>query len=458
MKKRSLIFILACMAVCLTPLLGMLFRPTTVSTENRALADFPSLIETDGGLNLDFLPGVERCFNDRFAFKNELVYADSRLLGELFGVSGVDRVIYGTDGWLYYASTLDDYLGLDRMSGRELFNTAHNLALVSRYVQARGGDFLLTIPPNKNTLYGEHMPAYAAYVVDPTHDADRLAPLLRELGVPYADLFTLFRNEEESVYLKRDSHWNERGALLAYNCMLDSLGYPHDDYAGVPVRRVVDEDGDLNRMLYTFYGKKSANYHYDIPQSYRFSGTGADVEDAWLVTEGAGSASLLMFRDSFGNTLIPLLANQFETAWFTRETPYGLEPLMDRLSPTVVIFEKVERNLAEFITLPPILSAPEAALAQPETTLDTPLPVTVEPLEYDSGYVCVGGEIPEELLGDRTEIFVRIGGRTYEAFHIGENGFLIYLKNHLRLEGTDDITILLRDGEGVRALRTGGVE
>ena len=93
MKKHSFLFLFLCLALCLTPLLGMLVRPTTVSTENRTLSAFPSLRAEDGGPNLGFFPAFEQYFNEHFAFRNELVYADSRLMGEVFGVSGVKSLV-----------------------------------------------------------------------------------------------------------------------------------------------------------------------------------------------------------------------------------------------------------------------------------------------------------------------------------------------------------------------------
>lgn len=254
--KKHLIFIIACIGVCLLPFVGMAVRPTTTSTENKVMSSFPSLNTEDGTLNLDFFQEFEEYFQEHFAFRNEFVYADAKIQTSLFSVSNIDTVTYGTDGWLYYTSTLGDYLGSNRMSDRQIYNLAHNLSLVRQYVEEKGSDFLLTIPPNKNTLYGEHMPYYDSYIIDPTHNIDLLTPKLQELEIPYADLLALFRNEDEVLYLKRDSHWNMKGAIKAYNCMMDTLGYMHSDYGDSLVTRAKNEDGDLNRMLYTFYGEK----------------------------------------------------------------------------------------------------------------------------------------------------------------------------------------------------------
>lgn len=453
--KKYLIFIIACVAVCLLPFAGMAICPTTVSTENKVMSDFPSLMEEDGFLNLNFFQEFEEYFNEHFAFRNELVYADAKIQTSIFQVSNVDTVTYGKDGWLYYSSTLDDYLGYNRMSDRQIYNLAHNLSLVRQYVEEKGSNFVLSIPPNKNTLYGENMPYYDSYIADHTHNIDLLTPKLQELGVPYADLPQLFRNEEEILYLKRDSHWNMKGAVMAYNCIMDTLGYAHMDYGDSPVSRAKDEDGDLNRMLYTFYGEKELNYKYDIEQAYTYTNDVKSVEDAWIETEGgAGNGTLLMFRDSFGNTLIPLIANQFEKAWFTKEIPYGLESLMERYDPDTVVFEKVERNISEYINMPPIISAMEEKVPQIAGTLESDTTVSIEPLDNDYNYYKISGSVDEALLKDETDIIVRINDTYYKAYHIGANEYAVYIKKKNIQTYPAEIEVLTKDQEICRVVQT----
>lgn len=429
--KKYLLFMIACITVCLLPFLGMTVRPTTISTENKAMSSFPSLKSKDGTLNLNFFQELETYFNEHFAFRNELIFADAKIQTSIFQVSNVDTVTYGTDGWLYYTSTLNDYLGRNRMTDRQIYNLAHNLSLVRQYVEENGSDFILTIPPNKNTLYGEHMPYYASYIVEPVHNVDLLTPKLHDFEIPYADLFQLFRKEEEILYLKRDSHWNMKGAVMAYSSIMNALGYPYINYADSTVSRSKDTDGDLNRMLYTLYGEKEFNYNYAIEQTYAYTNEAESVEDPWIETAGGtGNGSLLMFRDSFGNTLIPLIANQFEKAWFTKEVPYGLEVLMEQYHPNTVVFEKVERNLSEYIQMPPIISAiktepPKAAeVAKSDTT------ISMESLVYNFNYYKISGSVDENFLEDETDIIVGIHGTYYKAYHIGSNQYEIYIKKN----------------------------
>ncbi len=454
MKHFSRLFLICCLSVCLVPFAAMAVRPTTESTENRVLSSFPSLRDGDGP-NLAFFREFEQYFNEHFAFRNELVCADSVIQAEVFGVSASERVVVGSDGWLYYASTLPDYLGTERMSERELFNTARNLAIADSFVRQSGARLLLAFPPNKNTLYGEHMPYYDSLVADGTHSIDALSPLLAEKGLCYADLAALFRGEEEVYYLKRDSHWNNRGALLAYNRMMDALALPHEDYADAAVTRAFDQPGDLGRMLYTLYAPPGPDYHYEPLQPYERLDGGTAADDAWIETRGAeGRGSLLMFRDSFGNTLYPFFAGAFAEARFTREAPYALETLVNESRPELVIFEKVERNLRDFLTEPPILSAPETRLDGTPAESPCACRFTLSALDYDPRYLVLRGELDGGALDARTELLVELEGRVYEAYQLGENGFLIYLRREPP-EAEAALRVLARDEGALRCLWSG---
>ena len=46
----------------------------------------------------------------------------------------------------------------------------------------------------------------------------------------------------------------------------------------------------------------------------------------------------------------------------------------------------------------------------------------------DSDYFVISGTVNEDKLQTDTEILVWVNGRTYRAYHTGENGYLLYLK------------------------------
>jgi len=451
MKRKRLIYMIACMAVCLIPSFFMLFFPTTKTTENKAMAKAPRLITEDGKLNQGFFDDFESYFTQHMAFRNQLVYTDAKLQTGLFGVSNVSGVLYGSDGWLYYSSTLDDYQGTDLMTERELFNLAHNLSVTQTWLQERDIDFVLTIPPNKNTLYPEHMPYYDSVVVDTDHNAKLLVPLLEENQVNYLNLFELFENRDEELYLKRDSHWNMDGANLAYDALMNSLNRNHRVYSSEEAAVTHDEDGDLNRMLYSFYGKTEDNSVYPLEGQYTYTGTSSDVESGWLTTESeGGKGTLLMFRDSFGNTLIPFLSGEFSSAYYSKGQPHALERYVETASPDCVIIEKVERNVADYLNAPPIVGGVKTEEPKTLSIAETASTVEVTDCEYDANFVTITGVIDPQAISEKSEIVMEVNDICYLAYQTGENGCLLYLKRTDLNTGELDVKIYVVNDDSYR--------
>ena len=454
MKKYLILFIVACMVICLIPSIGMVFFPTTETTENKAMAEKPKLMTEEGDPNKAFFQDFESYFNEHIALRNQLLYSDAMIQSTLFQESNVSGVIRGTDGWLYYSSTLNDYLGTDVLSDRQLHNLAHNFRLIQDYVEAQGKDFVLMIAPNKNTLYGENMPYYKSYVVKQEHSAVLLGSILEQQNVNYLDLFKLFEAQEEVLYLKRDSHWNMKGANLAYNGIMDSLSLPHEDYSGKEPILINNENGDLNKMLYSFYGQPEQNYDYNLTQEYVYTSNEKDVEGRWLITENeTGTGTLLMFRDSFGNTLIPFLSNEFGTAYYSKGEPNALARYMETYSPDCVVIEKVERNIANYLNTPPILTPPEEQLPEKLTIAATESTASVETCMNDMNYYVFSGVLDESRVQTESKVLIRLNDRIYPAYQTDENGYTLYLKKAEFADTTAQITVyIVNEDQCVQAL------
>ncbi|MCD7741712.1 MAG: hypothetical protein LUI06_05870 [Ruminococcus sp.] len=440
MKRKILqiIYIAAFLIICLIPFAGMSLWSTQESTENKTLAAFPSLF-VDGSLNLSYFDELSDYFEDHFAFRNELVDADAQIMSRVFNESNESTVIKGSEGWLYYSSTLDDYLGTNLMSERSLKNAAHNLAITSDYVEAQGSQLLVTVPPNKNSLYGENMPYYYSQIVSEQSNIDALSELLDVNEVSYLDLFSLFEQQSEVLYLKRDSHWNNKGALMAYNAIMDSLGYDHETYDTAIVERAETEIGDLNKMLYPVSSEPEWNYFYQYDTDYTYLTPTESVGDAWIITQNeAQEGTLLMYRDSFGNTLIPFLSNSFNTAYYSKGLPYMLGSHMSSYNPDAVVIECVERNISNFAIYPPILQSLEAdidvsSLSDAESS-DTTLDFSQS--ENDMRYYMISGVAEESLCDTDTVFYIELEYenevRFYEAFDKTTDdtdyGFVFYLE------------------------------
>lgn len=433
------------LAVILVPSIGMAWAFTDSTSENRELAAAPSLFGEDGAPNAGVLQDAGTWFEDHFAYRNQLVAANARLRAAL-GTSSTDQVVVGSDGWLYYGGTLPDYLGQSALSERALANIAHNLVLAQGYVSGHGGRFLFTVAPNKNSLYDENMPSY--YLRFPgKSNFERLKPYLDAAGVNYVDLQGYFEGLDGTWYLKTDSHWDNRGALLATNQMLSGLGIQPLDVDAESGEGRVDFLGDLESMLLPAGASREGNWYFagynDGPDAtgslWRYAeGSEQDVTADWIQTQAvagdaagdnADSASpgasatgpkgLLMFRDSFGNALEPYWAATFPQAAFSKLIPYNL-PQMTQVGADTVVIERAERHLPYLAENPPIMASPQVK------SLGAPVEDGVRDLAsasaaMDGPYVVVSGAVDGRALSNDLRIYVGVVGpdgreSLYDAF------------------------------------------
>ena len=458
MKKISVCYVVLCLTLCLIPFVGMAVARTDTTTENKTLASLPEFV--DGRkINMQYLSELGEYFTDHFAFRQNLVAADSLMSSRIFGISSVDTVLVGADGWLYYTDTLDDYLGRNLLSERGIFNAANNLRQMQDYVRSMGSSFLLTVAPNKNSLYGEHMPYYEQYKVSSESNIARLAVWLERLDVSYLDLFEMFEEQEEVLYFKRDSHWNNQGARMVYNGMMDQLGLPHDSYANVSSEQREDYIGDLNSMIYPLNAVPEKNIYYDMARNYEYVTPTQSVEEAWIQTVNQqAEGSLFMYRDSFGNSLLPFAANAFGTAWFSKMVPYNLQMHLEQYRPETVIVEKVERNLDEFAFQPPILQGMQAELsAELEVNrMEAVTKTTLEVSETEANrmYWQFAGKLDPSVVGEDTRVYIcltnNFGKTVYEAFTVSteesDNGYVLYLKKENLAQAPVTVEIFVENG------------
>lgn len=391
-------------ALLLIPLLGMFFYRDRDVNQKQALAPFPRVQTADGAWNVHFLPELGDYFSDHFAFRWEIIQANSLVKGKIFGMSGEDSVIQGRDGYYFYANSLDSYLGKSSMDERELFGTARMLALIQEYVEQQGGSFVFTVAPNKNTLYPQYMPYYYRKIRE-TGELERLQARLEEQGVVYADLKAAFQAEEEVLYHRLDSHWNNKGAALAMSVLLDELGQSHTDYSEIPYQTRRDFDGDLYEMVYPLGNQKDENIYYEKEFDFSYGDGFKSTEDMTIHTTnaGKGQTGAVVFRDSFGNSLTPFLAQEYGRGYFDRTVPYRVDALEEEQADAL-IFEIVERHLGTLAKDAPRMPAPVRDYQ--EWGQEESEGFTME-VEEDEDYVKVQGTLAKDSLDVESEIYVR---------------------------------------------------
>lgn len=453
MKLLQKIFIIVCLLVMIVPFAGMSFWMSNTTSENTPLAPWPALME-NGSLNTKFLLQAGEFFEDHFAFRQDLITLNSKLQTSLFHTSPVEKVIYGNNGWLYFNGTLDDYQGKNLLNQRSIHNIAHNLGLMQFYCQSKGSQFALMIAPNKNSLYPENMPNN--YIPGDLKNIDYLQEALQKENITYIDLFDLFENKEETLYFEKDTHWNSKGALQAYYQLMNQMGLAHTNYEDSSANEI-EHISDLDEMLFPKSVKTEKDYDYSDSFDFTVLNEIEDYMTDYIETANPnGSGSLLMFRDSFGEAILPFMANDFQHGVFSRLTPYNLLQ-MESLHPTLVIIEKAERNIKDLQENAAIMEMPTISNLQYEAKSSNS---SIE-LKKDGSYYRINGTADENLLTDETQLYLEVeqpdsSKKTYTLFYTAGdeqkgNGFDVYL-NQNKIPSGSTIRLIAYDSAKIYSI------
>ena len=339
--------------------------------ENRELAPFPHV---DGSLaSLSALPAAfSGWFDDHFGFRSRLVrwYGESRLFG--LGVSPSAAVVKGEHGWFFYGDdkSIEDYANVEPMSDEALANWRAAIVRARDWLRARGVAYVFTIAPDKYVVYGEEMPATLARSGDLSR-ADQLFTAVQDTGLAVDVRAVEFdAKSRERVYQQTDTHWNDRGALVAYQQIINAVrarvpstppAWTREDFT--PVDRTI-EGLDLAGMMGLTRVMREVDMTL-VPKRPRRArvvepvGASPTDELGRLVTEIADPSlpRAVIFRDSFASRLVPFLSEHFSRAVYLWQNDFDAHVVLQE-HPDVVIQEIVGRHLYNFVPSPELVPKP----------------------------------------------------------------------------------------------------
>lgn len=311
-------------------------------------------------------------FEDHFGFRATLIrwYGESRLF--VLGVSPSTSVASGQDGWLFYAddSSLDDFARIDPMTPDALANWREAIVRARDWLRRQRPDgvpYIFTVAPDKHVIYPDELPPGLAQVGDLSR-TDQLYTALQDLGVA-VDVRPALReaSARERIYQRTDTHWNDRGALIAYQQIVNAVrlrvpatpaAWSRDDFDAVD-REVPAMD--LGRMI----GLSRVLRETDMTLVPRRPRRARVVEPAGAqptdelgrIVTAIDDPSLpraVIFRDSFVSRLVPFLSEHFSRAVYVWQNDFDAD-LVTKERPDVVIQEIVGRHLYSFIPSPELV-------------------------------------------------------------------------------------------------------
>jgi hypothetical protein len=332
--------------------------------EKRELAPFPALnLKHYSGTGL--IRQMQAYLDDHFGFRGLLVRWNARFITRHLAVSPSPKVVLGKEGWLYYADehAMDDYRCLQPFTEAELQGWTAVLERRQQWLQRRGAHYLFFVAPNQQTIYPEHLPSTITRVGQVSRLDQLLAYLAQHSAVRAVDLrpALLADKARERVYHRTDTHWNDRGAFVAYQEVCRTVGDWFPGLRPVPRTRFRDTSalgpgGDLAAMLgmaEVYTEKRLGLAPMDParastqfwPESRLEALPQRPVQVQETTVPDPSLPRLVMFHDSFGYAMIPFLAEHFSKALFW-SSAMAFEPTaLDEVRPQLVLQEITERTL-----------------------------------------------------------------------------------------------------------------
>lgn len=294
-------------------------------TENRILAQRPKW-SLESVLDGSYEREYENYATDQFVSRDTWVMLKTRM-DILLQKKVIKGVYLAADGYLIEQHLPQEYDG--ELTDKRLDQLRQ---LTERYPQS-----LVMLAPTADNILAEKLPSHAV-----SYDQSRLMERVKgQIGEEHViDLFPILReHREEYIYYRTDHHWTTLGAYYAYLEWARKVGYPPRDYDPQDLETVSDsflgtlhsrinlpmEPDEIQifprtnrrsvRITYDFDRETSSYYEPSYLEDKNQYGYFLDDNHAFVEIETAYYADgkeLFIIKDSYANSLIPILAPHYE--------------------------------------------------------------------------------------------------------------------------------------------------
>lgn len=349
--KIFIIFVIFILIIPITKINKVEFS----TNENRKLAEKPSLVEKQV-INLAYGKNFEIWLNDRFRYRNKIIYWHDKVEAVLAGRLENEKAFQGKDNWLFYKGegSVSLYQHKAVFTDDEMQTIQKNLEKRKSWLNEQGIEFFVVVPPDKSSVYGEY---YREGII-PVGNKNRMQILEEylvanksEMKMNYLLDIMLEHKDNGLLYYKTDTHWGEYGAYLGYLALMKDIKTKFPQMQDLPIDAVnlnytTHSEGDLTTML----GIKDVsiyNDNYLIPmpkEGYHFTYVKNEGRDGIITHNPDKSLKVLVFRDSFSTALVPYLSETFgdvEYIWSHDFNSYQDKIMQEK--PDIVIHEIVSR-------------------------------------------------------------------------------------------------------------------
>jgi alginate O-acetyltransferase complex protein AlgJ len=450
-KTHNIIMIVFFLAAITAPLIFVNWVPNKISTaENKELANFPNIVQSDGKLNIQFPADFTSWFNDNLGFRDDLVEANSLLQYDIFGNLTKSDTIVGKNNWLYYVTPdiIKDYQNLDLPTQQQLAGWSNSLVKVNNYLKSNNIPYIYNLDLDKKTIYPENYPSSILKVGNVSSTNMFLDYLRSNTGL---DFFTpesqlLAAKSSEQVYYQNEdnAHWNANGIFIGYQQLMSHVK------TYFPNIKVLSKDDFkiTTQKVETKVYNSVPFYENDSIYTYKYPATAVEtfgdldtlnLTYPWLNytyenIDNKNLPTVLVFGDSYtDNWMLPYFAQSFSKVIFVHtENIDRLQYLVDIYHPNLVIFEEVERMFDHTMgvlanTKEPLTDYSTYAnlpvKQNPTMTInycDNQIPKSQNTILYnaDLKYVnIIGWAIDSKAGSDASSVYLKVGDKYYSAYY-----------------------------------------
>lgn len=329
-----------------------LFWPkrTQIELENRRAAQFPDFrLEDllDGSWQSDF----SRWMQDQFLLRDQWINAQRATDEIAFQKVEEGGILLGKDRWMFTK--------LFTVPDSTLAQMNKNVEAVADFAANYPGKVTFLLAPSASAIYPEELPAGAPMIDENAMLDDIFARVGESAAVlDLRDTFTACK--DEYLYFKTDHHWTPHGAYRAYEqfCALKGLT-PFDTSAQQPVTVSGFQGTHYSATrLWNVEDDVITYYPLENPMTiYRITGEAQyepqtteplintdkfntrdkyaaflDGNNGYSVIEGNGTGSILVVKDSYANSFVPNLTQNYAKIGVVdfRNFKYGLDSTIEQ--------------------------------------------------------------------------------------------------------------------------------
>lgn len=298
---------------------------------------------------------IEEIYEENIPYKNEFTKLNYLFDIVLWGNIDSDSVLLGKDNWLFYKkdNCIEDYCGKLEVTQQDITNTIEAMERFESFCKEREVQIVYLITPNKETIYGDlYFPDYIKIVGESSRTDTLLNAIWEETDLntlyPEKEL-CFYRDNNYQVYRKYDTHWNNIGAYIGTDCLLQALDMESLPLEELSVNPYGFISGDLANMI-ALSDKYSDDINYAI-DDYKNDITAIVLEDRaeanlnythWW-SDSQNDQVIMCIGDSFLGVMEQYLAKNYRESYFMHKSNYQAG-IIDTIRPDVIVISSTERS------------------------------------------------------------------------------------------------------------------